>query len=97
MNYLKELQKLFAQQDDFLVRTLNCGKTVHVISLDTMVDSKKVCDFVLQPLAYLNDVENLDNVLKSLTLGSSVHKAPNFDAALQDFLNGYTLVTLQDE
>lgn len=78
-----------------MYRAVDCGKTVHVVSLDTMCDMQKVCDFVLQPLAYLKDVQTTDDILQKLLVGINVKIVPNFDAALQDFLNGYTLLFLE--
>lgn len=97
MNYLEKLQKLYQSQDDYLQRDIFCGVNLHVVSLDTMSDSKKVCDFVLQPLAFLKNAETLDNVFSTLLLGANAKKEPNFDALVQDFFNGYTLVFAENE
>lgn len=80
-----------------MYRAVDCGKTVHVVSLDTMCDMQKICDFVLQPLAYLKDVQTADDVLQKLLVGINAKTVPNFDAALQDFLNGYTLIFLEGD
>ena len=96
MEYLKKLQKLYAMQDDFLLREIFCGIPATIVSLDTMCDGNKVCDFVLQPLAYLQNAQSANDVLQKLLLGANVKKEPNFDAMLADFTNGYTLVFVED-
>ena len=50
MKYLQKLQKMYFRQDDYLERKVSCGKTVYVVSLDTMCDANKVSEFVLKPL-----------------------------------------------
>jgi len=97
MENLKKLQNIYQGQEDFLYRAVDCGKTVHVTSLDTMCDMQKICDFVLQPLAYLSDVQTADDVLQKLLVGINAQTVPNFDAALQDFLNGYTLIFVEGD
>lgn len=97
MENLKKLQNIYQDQDDFLYRTVDCGKTVHVVSLDTMCDMQKICDYVLQPLAYLEGVETADDILKKLLVGINAKLSPNFEAALDDFLNGYTLLFLEGD
>lgn len=92
MEYLKKLQKLYMMQEDFLLRELDCGIPVQIASLDTMCDAQKVCDFVLQPLAYLQQAKSSDDVMQKLLLGANVKTEPNFEATLSDFTNGYTLV-----
>ena len=97
MENLKKLQNIYQDQDDFLYRTVDCGKTVHVVSLDTMCDTQKICDFVLQPLTFLQDVQTANDVLQKLLVGINAKISPNFDACLQDFLNGYTLIFLEGD
>lgn len=97
MNYLEKLQKMYQTQEDYLQRDIFCGVNLHVVCLDTMSDGQKVCDFVLQPLAYLKDAKTLDDVCKKLLLGANAKKEPNFDASVQDFFNGYTLVFSENE
>lgn len=97
MEYLKKLQKLYQTQEDYLEREVDCGKTVHVVSLDAMCDGKKVCDFVLQPLAYVKNAQSSQDVSKRLALGANVKKEPNFDAVVQDFFNGFTLVFVEGD
>lgn len=97
MKYLSLLQKLYQTQEDYLEREVNCGKTVRAVCLDTMCDNKKVCDFVLQPLAYVKNAQSADDVFKRLALGANVKKEPNFDAVVQDFFNGFTLVFVEGD
>lgn len=97
MNYLSELRKIYGTQDDFLQRDVFCGKQVHVLSLDTMCDDQKVCDFVLQPLAYVKNVQSAQDVAQRLVVGANVKKEPNFETAVNDFLNGYALVLVDGE
>ncbi len=92
MEYLDKLRKLYQTQEDYLQRDISCGKTVHTVCLDTMCDSKKVCDFVLQPLTFLQNVQSADDVLQKLMSGANAKKEQNFDAIVQDFFNGYTMV-----
>lgn len=96
MEYLTKLQKLYHMQDDFLLREISCGISVQVVGLDTMCDGQKVCDFVLQPLAYLQNAKSADDVQQKLLLGANVKTEPNFEAVLSDFTNGYTLVFAED-
>lgn len=97
MKYLQKLQKMYFRQDDYLERKVSCGKTVYVVSLDTMCDANKVSEFVLKPLTYLKDVSCLDDILVKLVSGVNVRKTPNFEALLQDFSNGYTLLFVDGE
>lgn len=87
-----KLQTLYRGEDDFRIRNLNCGVDLKVVCLDTMCDDNKVCSFVLQPLAYINDANSIDDVETKLAVGSGVRKPPNFFAVVEDFTNGYTLI-----
>lgn len=94
---MKKIQKLYMGQDDYLERDIFCGVTAHVLTMDTMCDDKKVCDFVLQPLAYLKNAQGIDDIFQKLLLGANVKKEPNFEAAVSDFTNGYALITVDGE
>ena len=87
-----KLQLLYRGQDDFRLREIQCGIALKVVCLDTMCDDAKVCNFVLQPLAYLNDAKGITDVQTKLSVGSGVKKPPNFFSVVEDFTNGYTLV-----
>lgn len=96
-NILSRLKMLYGSQDDYLSREFCCGKNVRVVTLDTMSDSQKVCDFVLQPLALLKTVQSAEDLLAELLMGANAKKEPNFDSAVQDFFNGYTLLFVDDD
>lgn len=87
-----KFQKLWQGQDDFRVRKIVCGITLNAVCLDTMCDGVKVSDFVLQPLAYITEAKNIDEIEQKLAASTGVRRPPNFFAAIEDFTNGYTLV-----
>ena len=87
-----KLQALWRGQDDFRLREFNCGINVKVACLDSMCDDIKVASFVLQPLAYVNDANSLDDIQTKLSVGNGVRKPPNFFAIVEDFTNGYTII-----
>lgn len=91
LNFNK-LQTLYRGQDDFRLREINCGIPLKVVCLDSMCDDVKVSDFVLQPLAYVNKAESLNDVQTRLSVGTGVRQPPNFFAIIEDFTNGYTLL-----
>lgn len=95
MDYLKQLKKIYGGQDDFLLREISCGTKVFVLTLDTICDDVKVCDFVLQPLTQSN-VQTVDEVYEKLFWGANVKKEPNFESAVGDFVNGYALVLVDE-
>lgn len=95
MEYLCKLQKMYQTQEDYLERKLFCGIQVVVVCLDTMCDNNKVCNFVLQPLAYMQDATSAEDIFNKLLLGTNVVRTANFDALVQHFFNGYTLVFAQ--
>lgn len=97
MDYFDKLKKLYGNQDDFLSREIFCGIALHVVSLDTMCDAQKVCDFVLQPLARCQSAHDLEFVQKKALATVNVKKPPNFESAVNDFFNGYTLVFAEGE
>lgn len=86
------MQTLYRGQDDFRLREIDCGIELKAVCLDTMIDDAKVSAFVLQPLAYVNNAKNLNDVYKKLAAGTGVCKPPNFFSAVEDFVNGYTLI-----
>ena len=88
----EKINALWRGQDDFRVRLLNCGIELKAVCLDTMCDDAKVSDFVLQPLAYVNDVLSIEDVERRLAVGTGVRKPPNLYSAIEDFTNGYTLI-----
>ncbi len=87
-----KISRLWLGQDDFRVRELNCGANFKAVCLDTMCDDAKVSAFVLQPLAYVENAQSLDEIERKLAAGTGVRKPPNFFAAVEDFTNGYTLI-----
>ena len=87
-----KLQALYRGQDDFLLREMNCGITLKVVCLDSMCDDIKVSSFVLQPLAYINDAQTINDIQTKLSVGAGVKKPPNFFSVVEDFTNGYTLL-----
>lgn len=87
-----KFQTLYRGQDDFRLRELTCGIELKAVCLDTMVDDAKVSAFVLQPLAYVTDAHSLTDIYKKLAVGTGVRKPPNYFSAVEDFVNGYTLV-----
>ena len=87
-----KLQTLYSGQDDFRVREVTCGISLKVVCLDSMCDDAKVCNFVLQPLTYVQDAKGLSDVQRRLTVGTGVRKPPNFYSIIEDFTNGYTLI-----
>lgn len=95
MDYLQEITKIYGRQDEFLQRSLFGGK-VSVLSLDTICDDKKVCNYVLQPLAQIDENCTAQEVFQKVLLGSNVKKEPNVQAAVADIANGYALVLVDD-
>ena len=87
-----KLKTLYAGEDDFRVREMDCGIALTVVCLDPMCDDAKVSSFVLQPLAYVSDAATIADVEKRLAVGSGVKKPPNFFSIVEDFTNGYTLI-----
>ena len=87
-----KLSTVYAGEDDFRVREMNCGIALKVVCLDPMCDDAKVSSFVLQPLAYVSDAATLSDVEKRLAVGSGVRKPPNFFSIVEDLTNGYTLI-----
>ncbi|MCM1395795.1 MAG: spore germination protein [Corallococcus sp.] len=92
----QQLKNVCRNDDDVKIRTVKCGVEFSVVCLDTMCDSSKVCDFVLQPLLYLKDAKTIDDVQSGLTTGANVIKPANFFAITEDFYNGYTLIFSAD-
>ena len=76
---------------------MQCGSLVHVVSLDTMCEPDKISIYVLQPLAYIQDAQSADDIYQRLLATVNAHLCPNFDACLQDFLNGYTLLFVEGD
>ena len=87
-----KLNAVYAGEEDFRVREINCGVALKVVCLDPMCDDAKVSSFVLQPLAYVSNATNLSDIEKRLAVGSGVKKPPNFYAIVEDLTNGYTLI-----
>ena len=87
-----KLKKVYAGEDDFRVREINCGIALKIVCLDPMCDDAKVSSFVLQPLAYLHDATSLKDVETRLAVGSGVSRPSNFFAIVEDFTNGYTVI-----
>ena len=73
-NSLKKFLKIFDGDDDVKIRDIDCGIKLTVVCLDTMVDDKKVSDYVLQPLAYVKQAESLREIRTKLATGSVVVK-----------------------
>ena len=88
----KKLELLYSGQDDFRLRDFDCGIQLKVVCLDPMCDDAKVSNFVLQPLAYINDAKSISDVQKRLTVGTGVQQPPNFYSIIEDFSNGYTII-----
>ena len=87
-----KLSAVYAGEEDFRVREMNCGVALKVVCLDPMCDDGKVSSFVLQPLAYVSDATSLNDVEKRLAVGSGVKRPPNIFAIVEDLSNGYTLI-----
>lgn len=95
MDYLQEITKIYGRQDEFLQRSLFGGK-ISVLSLDTICDDKKVCNYVLQPLAQVAENCTAQDILHKILLGANVKKEPNVQAAVDDIANGYALVLVEN-
>ena len=87
-----KLNTIYAGEEDFRVREMNCGVALKVVCLDPMCDDAKVSSFVLQPLAYINSASSLKEIEQKLAVGSGVKKPPNFFAVVEDLTNGYTII-----
>ena len=57
-----------------------------------MCDDKKVSSYVLQPLVYAEGATDISAVKTTLMAGAVVSKTVNLQSAIEDFVNGYTLV-----
>lgn len=95
MDYLREITKIYGRQDEFLHRSLHGGK-ISVLSLDTICDDKKVCNYVLQPLAQVTENCTSQDIFQKILLGANVKKEPNVQAAVADIANGYALVLVEE-
>ncbi len=95
MDYLQEITKIYGRQDEFLQRNLFGGK-ISVLSLDTICDDKKVCNYVLQPLAQVAENCTAQDIFQKILLGANVKKEPNVQAAVEDIANGYALVLVEN-
>lgn len=89
---LSKLQLLYLNNDDFKVRTVNCGIELTVVCLDCISDDNKVCNYVLQPLLYVSNASTIDEVKTKLTTGVAVQQITSYYMALELLLNGHTLV-----
>lgn len=91
-NTLTRFLKIFNNDEDVKIRNIDCGIPLTVICLDTMCDDKKVSDYVLQPLTYVNKAMSLQDVQTRLMTGAVVVKIPSIQSAVENFTNGYTLI-----
>lgn len=88
----QKVEAAFLGDDDLRVRSVFCGITLTVLCLDTMADGKKVCDYVLMPLADKADARSLTDVETRLSAAATVVAVCSYDDALDKLLNGHTLV-----
>lgn len=95
-NLLQQMLSLCRNDDDFKIRQINCGAEFTVVCLDTMCDSAKVCDFVLQPMLFLKDAASLQDVQSALATGAAVSVPANFFEMTDNYYNGYTVVFSSD-
>ena len=93
----KKLELLYSGQDDFRLREFDSGIPLKVVCLDSMCDDAKVSNFVLQPLAYMQNATKLEDIQSKLAVGTGVKKPPNFFSIIEDFTNGYTLIFDQQD
>lgn len=89
---LTKLKSVYLNNDDFVLRQMDCGGKFTVCSSDTMSDSAKVSDYVLQPLVYSKQITDVDDFCKSVAAGIVVKQCNTYQAAAEAFVNGYTLV-----
>ncbi len=91
-NNLQKFLAIYSGDDDVRIREVSCGIELTVVCLDTMCDDKKVSSYVLQPLVYAEGATDISAVKTTLMAGAVVSKTVNLQSAIEDFVNGYTLV-----
>lgn len=91
-NILEKLKTIYRDDEDFRLRNVNCGIALTVVCLDAISDDNKVCNFVLQPLAYCNGVTSLAEVQNKVITCTTVKQVPTIFVAVEQLVNGYTLV-----
>ncbi len=90
-SWLTKIRMLFFGQEDYLERILDCGINVVVVASDAMSDSKKIAEFVLNPLVFCN-VKKPKDIFARLCSGSNAHECSSFSMVVSDYLNGYCIV-----
>ncbi len=91
-NYFDELAKLYQGDDDFCTRQVNCGIQLQIAFLDSMCDSAKISNFLLQPLCLGKSISCLDEAKNTLNAGAIVQTPSNFFDVVEFALNGHTIV-----
>lgn len=90
---LSKLQSAYRGDEDFRMRNITCGEGKFVVvNLDTMTDHVKVSQFVLQPLVYASGAQTVADIVTYLVAADGIVECLTYDAALNNFVNGYTLV-----
>ena len=90
---LSKLQSDYRGDEDFRMRNITCGEGKFVVvNLDTMTDHVKVSQFVLQPLVYASGAQTVADIATYLVAADGIVECLTYDAALNNFVNGYTLV-----
>ena len=92
-----EIQKQFAEADDFIVRTLRCGEyTLHAYAIDGLVSGGDMSEYILKPIS-----ENLrggsmgelyDKALHGAVYNSVAVACEDLQAVFKKLVNGFCVV-----
>ncbi len=93
------LLRIFGQAGDFTLREVLAGpdkQQIWVCSIDGLVSSSEISDFVMKPLMQTRQPVNLETA-KTLIYNAVEVPVPDMDAAAEKLVNGFCLVIFADD
>lgn len=97
MNYLENIQKEFANFDDLVIKNITIqNNNLTILSIDTIVNSFNINDFILKKLTKLSITENLSSFLINNIPCNNVKKI-NFNEIETYLMNAFTIIIINNQ
>ena len=98
MDYLTKIQKDLKNNDDLIIKKIIVNnQEIFLLSIDTLVNSTNINDYILRKLTYLQKEKNLFEYLYNNLPCNNIIKCQNYDETINLLLNGFTLLLINNQ